>query len=295
MFKRFIGCIFALHLSGCGTYTPDIQEFWGTSDDSDEKVQLVVSRVKCELVRAAQLVERGDIDNQIRSSQGRQLEWLNTWGADVALFLTVDEKSTLSPGLSLNTPLANNIKMFPGAASLTTAQSYATGLGGSLSSDAYRQDKVHIFYKFSDLIGPDKNLPTKDTLINRSCIKPNASGTLFLDTDLKLYDWIRTVTNLQETNSANFKDKDSFAATGVISHEVKFEIVSTGSVTPTWKLVRVSANSGTTLFNASRDRTQDLIVTLGPASDGTLSQKGQNSALASEIGAAIVSAINRVQ
>ena len=85
-------------------YTPDIQEFWGTSDDSDEKVQLVVSRVKCELVRAAQLVERGDIDNQIRSSQGRQLEWLNTWGADVALFLTVDEKSTLSPGLSLNTP-----------------------------------------------------------------------------------------------------------------------------------------------------------------------------------------------
>jgi hypothetical protein len=56
----------------------------------------------------------------------------------------------------------------------------------------------------------------------------------------------------------------------VISHEVKFIIVSNGNATPTWQLIRIAANAAA-LTNAApafldtgRTRTHDLIVTLGP-------------------------------
>ena len=52
----------------------------------------------------------------------------------------------------------------------------------------------------------------------------------------------------------------------VYSYEIKFVIVSNGSVTPTWKLVHVSANSGALPFvSAGRTRTHDLILTFGPS------------------------------
>jgi hypothetical protein len=54
-----------------------------------------------------------------------------------------------------------------------------------------------------------------------------------------------------------------------ITYEVKFVIVSTGSVTPTWKLIRVSANTSGNLFSTGRTRTHDLIITLGPPTAAT--------------------------
>ena len=51
----------------------------------------------------------------------------------------------------------------------------------------------------------------------------------------------------------------------VLSHEVKFEIVSSGNATPGWKLKQVTVNQSGNLFSISRDRIQDLIVTFGPA------------------------------
>jgi hypothetical protein len=70
-----------------------------------------------------------------------------------------------------------------------------------------------------------------------------------------------------------------------ISIEIKFVIVTSGNVTPTWKLVNVSANTGSApFFNIGRTRTHDLIVTIGPNN-----QQTNNSHLASQIGNAVSS------
>jgi hypothetical protein len=50
----------------------------------------------------------------------------------------------------------------------------------------------------------------------------------------------------------------------VLSHEIKFDITDTGNVTPGWKLTRVSLNQSGNLLSATRDRTNDLTITLGP-------------------------------
>src|ERR1700690_346486 len=54
-------------------------------------------------------------------------------------------------------------------------------------------------------------------------------------------------------------------AQNVIQHDVKFQIVTNGGVTPTWKLVNFTANTSGQFFSLDRDRTQDLLMTFGPA------------------------------
>jgi hypothetical protein len=67
-----------------------------------------------------------------------------------------------------------------------------------------------------------------------------------------------------------------------ISQEIKFIIVSTGNIQPTWKLVQVSANTGNPpFFSTGRTRTHDLIITIGPPTTRTA-----NDFLASQIGQA---------
>lgn len=55
---------------------------------------------------------------------------------------------------------------------------------------------------------------------------------------------------------------------GVYSYDIKFGIVSSGNVNPSWKLINLSTNaSGAPLFSAGRTRTHDLTLTFGPSTD----------------------------
>jgi hypothetical protein len=286
-----------LCVAGCGLYTPHFEEFWGTTQDTDDKIRLVVRQVECELRRAVQLIESEDIKLTREGLNGgvRRLQWLQAWVVDVALLLQIEEKSALSPGLSINTPLRDATTFFAGGTTVTTPQSYAFGIGGQFSADAFRQDKLHIPYRVADLMGPEKLLPPPKVIEQRQCVTgENANASLFLQSDLQIYEWLNGIANLQLRDQADFNLKNAFASDGVISHQVKFQIVSEGNLTPVWKLVRVSPNTNTPFFNATRDRTQDLIITLGPGSgkdNATLKQAGQNSALASELNAAFRSSI----
>jgi hypothetical protein len=73
-----------------------------------------------------------------------------------------------------------------------------------------------------------------------------------------------------------------------VGYEIKFVIISSGNVTPTWKLVKISGNTAASpLLNLSRTRTHDLIITIGPNSTAT-----DNHQLASEITSGINKANN---
>lgn len=71
-------------------------------------------------------------------------------------------------------------------------------------------------------------------------------------------------------------------APDTLSIEIKFIIVTNGNVTPTWKLLRVSANTSGSLLSLGRTRTHDVIITIGPNNQQTL-----NTHLASQIGNAV--------
>jgi hypothetical protein len=57
-----------------------------------------------------------------------------------------------------------------------------------------------------------------------------------------------------------------------IQRHVFFTIVTSGNITPTWKLVRISTTSSP-LAKTGRTRTYDLIVTFGPQKPGATSRE----------------------
>ena len=141
-------------------------------------------------------------------------------------------------------------------------------------------------------MGPEEELPPLEKIQKIQCVSSNANASLFLQSDLKIYEWLNDVAELQRLQQADLRKKNAFATQGSVSHEVKFEIVSAGNLTPTWKLVRVSANPTAPFFNASRDRTQDLIITTGPTTEtGQLKPTALQSAFVSELASAIASAV----
>jgi hypothetical protein len=257
-------------LGGCGLYVPEIQEFPATPPQGQLLVQAIVTSVHCEVANAVKFVI--DQDRRGAAVNGRRsAAWLDKWGAQIALTLTVEEKSTLNP-TAVWTPLS------PPSAIFT--------LGGSatLSTDATRIDKLNFYYTVSELY---KRAPCT------TGVQPAAPTTsLLIQSDLKLTEWLMDQLTPVGTSEINQPvSSGGVFKQNVLSHEVKFEVVSTGGVTPAWKLVRANFNQSSTLFATTRDRTHDLLITFGPIDptqkNGGLVTAAANAHLASQIGLSV--------
>jgi hypothetical protein len=274
----------ALSQAGCGLAVPDIQEPWQSPDTTQRMVVGIVCRVRHDL--------KTELQELVNSPVGA--DYLKKWGVQVALTLTVEEKSSLVPGVIFNNPLASAITTFPGTASVpptkaftpntvASPQNFSLGVGGTLSADADRIDIVSFYYSVKELLDDHDDYKQCETY-------PAASGSsLLVDSeDLKIKEWIETATQLSGvTGGVKYPEYATGPAKqDVIQHHVKFEIVSSGNITPIWKLVRISANQGSPFFNVSRDRTHDLLITLGPTEKptGAPSTPASNAHLAAQIG-----------
>ena len=213
------------------------------------------------------------------------------WGATLTITLTVEEMSGLNPSLSLNTPLAPHNTNFPGGVVVPGPQSFSLLLGGTLSSDATRYDKYTFFYKIKDL-----------ETYNGACASPESPGnvepkdfqgsSLLLESDLGMEPWLQKTADIRSGIGVSAKSSQE-----VLTYDVKFDIVSSGSVNPAWKLTPVSTATGSLpLFSTKRERTHEMLLTLGPLSDtksgpSTLSA---NDALAAQIGSAVGIEVEKV-
>jgi hypothetical protein len=257
-------------LGGCGTYVPEIQEFPGSSVDGQLLVKEIVRNVHCEVKRAVTYVI--DQDKKLAAYNGVRLApWLeNNWGVTIQLTLTLDEKSSVNPSLTY-TP--NPV-----------AAVFSLGAGGSASSQATRIDTLYSFYTVKDLYRLPKN-----------CSPANpAQGSFLLESDLKLRQWLVDTVLTSATGDVEYPSKiDGPLKDDVISHEVKFEVDTSGSLTPAWVLTQVSINPTAPFLESSRNRTHDLIITLGPTDQKskTAGPVAASAGLSSAIGLAVSNGI----
>jgi hypothetical protein len=301
---RFLAILVAsLALTGCGITVPNIKEIWDTDKPANvapvtpDKVpgtaQIefeIKRRIYCDLKRAVQRVNRipfksGPPGKLTVTRKGLIPE---NWGAQVSLSLQVDEVSGLNPGLTLTQLMPNAVKIFGPGNTVTTPQSFGLGFGATLSSTATRIDKYDPFYPIPFLMIPDNPRTSicfdENDPLMKDGWRPASSSPFILESDLGIEDWLLGAMEVDDAlpsiGGGGAPAKDT------VSYEVKFVIVSSGSVTPTWKLVRVSANSGASpFFNVGRTRTHDLIITIGGPS-----QQTANTHLASQIGNSVSNA-----
>ncbi len=227
----FVG---GLIVGGCGLYVPEIQDF-GDKATGQQLVESIVYNVTCEVQDAIDKVYNNP-DHPVKST------FLDTWGVQIALSIQVEEKSSVNP-------VVNWLPLSPATAVFNLAA------GGTLSADATRQDKLNSYFTVAQLrkLGP--------------CPKgARPGGLLLMQSNLGLDEWLYD--NLTAANTGEVKYATDYSdgplKQNVLSHEIKFDITNTGNVTPGWKLTRAMINQSGNLFSATRDRTNDLTITLGP-------------------------------
>jgi hypothetical protein len=251
-----------LLLNGCGTYVPALQEFWeGTESPILTAGGVLQYKIKqkvyCSIVdavaasRAEGLLPRG-------------------WAVQVTLDLQVDETSALNPGASLIKPLPRS-------------QSFSLGLGGIASSQATREEKYGTYWNLDKLLGPTGN-PCNPSA------PPEHGSSLLIESHLGITEWlIDALANEYAIPASTVpKDTDNVFKQQSLSLHIKFIIITTGTVTPTWKLVRLASGNGSLpLASANRTRTHDLLVTFGPAFKAGTPNLAINSHAAQELGISV--------
>jgi hypothetical protein len=181
-----------------------------------------------------------DLEKAKQRASGRAYStFLDQWGAEVALSLTVIEKSTVNP-TALLTP--------SGTPSLT----FSAALGVSASSQATRIEKMNTFYTVRELFRPDQP----------KCIPSGEKhGSPLVESDLKLWTLLEGRIGSTVLGYAGAPEPGQ---KNVLSHTVSFQVVTGGSTTPSWKLVRATVNPSGNFFSTTRDRTHEIIITFGP-------------------------------
>jgi hypothetical protein len=268
----------ALAVSSCGTYVPPIQEYGLDKVAGQQLVQSIVYNVTCEV--------RDAIDKLYYDPDHfRKHTFLDTWGVQIALSIQVEEKSNVSPLANVTPPGASTV--------------FNLIVGGTASADATRQEKTNSYFTISQIraLGPCNPAD-------------RPGGLLLLQSDLGLEDWLRANLIASDTGKIRFATDytDGPLGTNVLSHEIKFDITNGGNLSPGWVLRAVSIDQGNNLLSATRDRTNDLTITLGPTlpmpkttkdKNGQLvtvtrfgpAAAAQEAALASQIGLAVSNAI----
>jgi hypothetical protein len=270
--KSILLFLLGISLSACGTYVPNIQEI-GDDAQGELLVKAIVGSIHCEIRNAVNTVINNDIKDS-KQNGVRYAEFLDNWAAQIALTLQVEEKSTINP-TALWTPPGSPHSIFT--------------LGGGLnfSADATRKDILNYYYTVKELkaLGP---CPT-------NYVQEHPPGSLLIQNDLKLAQWLSAQVTLAAVGQIGVpRGPKTALKQNALSHEVKFELVTTGSINPAWKLIRFSFDQSGSLFATTRDRTHDLIITLGPVdpqNTDTLAPTAQGSFFTTLLGAVLSSSI----
>lgn len=281
--RAAIGAVLlSVSLAGCGTYVPNIQEFPGNTGDGQLFVKQILHNINCEITEAVQYIIEQDKRLAPANGGRRQAAWFEGWGIQTTLSLTMDEKGSVNPV----------VNWFPPSPASSIFNLAGTG---TASSQGTRIDKINSFNTVRQFL--------KNTCVNRP------DGLWMLSSDLKLREWLAYAFSAANSDEVSFPaDANGPWKSNVISHQVKFVVSTSGGITPGWKLQRVLVNQSGNFLGASRDRTHDLTITLGPAdeiktivtlrngTETTLtsrrpSTQAADAHLASQIGSAVASAI----
>ena len=215
-------------LGGCGTYVPSHQEGGGL----DEALALegaIVQSIHCELRNA--LVD-------VLGNNPKHAAFTNGWAVQVALTLTIDEKTTVAPTLGMT--------FLPSL--------FTLGVIGSASTEATRVDTLNFFYPVTTLLGRGK---CADGFPERF---QYGSGSLLVRSDLKTKEWLLFILSDQVTVDPAYDPKNG------MQHKVTFIVDTSGGLTPGAKLATVALMPTGVFLTADRKRTHDLTLTFGPVS-----------------------------
>ncbi|WP_411901901.1 hypothetical protein [Methylorubrum thiocyanatum] len=254
-------------LSACGTRVPSLNEGWEPADIDDDLAYRITKSVRCELITAVKTHGSPLYTNNstpgIEAYYEKRLP--DDWGAQLTLTLTVDEKSSLNPSGSYTRNISSEADVpAPGG---SVAQSFSLPFTTQLSSQAVRTDTYYNFYTVAELIRErpiDTPCHRFNPLTGQADLPLDRSGSSYLlQGNLKIGDWLKGALKASRyIPSSKLPDKKNLE---VLQYDIKFVVLTEGTVNPLWKLAPVSTGiGGLPLASTNRTRTHQMLLTFGP-------------------------------
>ncbi len=228
-------------LSGCGLAVPQKDPTRGNPIDKYRRTRQgkvesnIIANIRCEVTKGL-----------YEAKESQVMDWLNDWGTTITLDLTWEDQSSLDPGFSYAGPIG-------------TGKTFSVGTGLSLSAHATREETITFTLDNSVLL--QEAALTRNSAGKLDC-KALEDGTP-VQSDLDIDGFIRDKTTIAGGNEARTRsiDQPQFST---FTDKLTFVAAYGGTVTPGWKLTRVSWNPSGTLAGATRTNTSLVVVTLGP-------------------------------
>jgi hypothetical protein len=86
-----------------------------------------------------------------------------------------------------------------------------------------------------------------------------------IDGDLKIVQFIYDKAEIAFSGNATTSPA-KWPLYNTFTEDINFVATYGGNATPTWKLIHLSANTGSNLLSAQRSYTNELVITVGPMS-----------------------------
>jgi hypothetical protein len=238
----------ALPLAGCGTVPPKLTEAWEAQDVGPDMVFNIKRNILCETIAAIRKI------NGIKTSFGPPIP--ADYGVQLQLTLAITESAGFTPNVAYNRTLPTGSE-----AGVSIGRNWGVGLAGELSSTATRTDSSYTYWRVGNIAGVGKNkalCDMEDWPIDRTVVSHLVQSDLgiarFLADNTKAADL------LHSSKPVGVKKPEKI---DVYSYDLKFAVVSSGGISPVFKLVSLSGG-GTPIINLSRTRTHELLLTFGP-------------------------------
>ncbi|WP_156649682.1 hypothetical protein [Methylobacterium sp. Leaf89] len=264
-----VACTFA---SGCGTYIPSTRDITSTDSDEVEMIEEISRTINCELSHTVtRIIDLDDFDSR-RGGGGRTYaSFLKEWGVQVALNMTVYERTNFNPTVLVTPP--------PTPSVITTLAG-----GGTLNGEAYRLQKINFFYTVQDLYRPRFFKEAEYNI--EACRNPARykAGSPLVDSDLRLFSLIKGRISSTALGFSRGPESPvlSSGEKNALSQTVSFKVTASGQFNPSFKLTRAGLNPSGNLFSTGRDRTHELVFTFGPL-DKSLAGRSALAPLAQQI------------
>lgn len=263
--RKILSLTCALALCGCGTYVPNIRPLSYSPTDGIELVRGITQSIECELRRA--VVEVIDADIRVAAlNQGiRSAPWIDGWGVQLALTLTMVENSGATPGVGIRLPTV-------------TDPTPNVILGGSapLTAKATRRLALNYYYLVADLY--QLGICTEDTIASL----PN--GSRLIRSDLKIGEWL-----LAQTLAAGTGAIPVSRTTNALTQRIDFVATYGAAVNANFPSISSTVNAITLSTSAGRTSSHSVIMTFGAPDprQAALSGSAADAFLAAQIGSEI--------
>lgn len=251
----------AIAVSGCALTTPNLRLPMNGGDAEEGLSQeRLIGYIKCSIGQALHDVVSqnvADRDKYGGLAPKDPAPWLSDWGAQISLKVGIDENSNISPSLTLKTPMEDAIRRFSNG-DVKTGRSFGLPISASVTSKASRFETIQFYFYFPDLARDYGNR-------EKRC---QPQGDFFINGDLKIDDFLVNKVRIAQVPGLVRPRPDSpddNSPLDAFTYQVTFVVATSGGINPTWSLARIAINPGSAnLLGASRTRTDDLVITIGP-------------------------------